>query len=92
MNTGLFQTQDYLWGVVLLTTPATVTLVCGASEMMVDAPDGLTKLRLPLIDGCRVHAKVARNGATELDFRPDNFQFSTKPPMYNFNAFVAGGA
>lgn len=83
------QTQDFLWAVVLLTSPAQVTLACGPSAQTTDVPAGLAKLKLPLTSDCDVSSTVSRDGRRVIDFQPNGFHFSTSPTMYNFNAFVA---
>ncbi|KAH9945573.1 glycoside hydrolase family 71 protein [Amylocystis lapponica] len=85
-------TQDYLWGVVLLTAPANVTLTCGTTTQKTSAPAGLTKLKLPLTKNCSVQATVVRGSTTSVNFVPAGFTFSTSPPSYNFNAFVAASS
>lgn len=84
----LTQTDDYLWAVVQLTAPATVTLSCGASTMSAAAPAGVSKYKLPLLASCTVGSAVTR-GSVTTTFNPAGFTFSTSPPSYNFNAFVA---
>jgi glucan endo-1,3-alpha-glucosidase len=83
------QTQDYLWAVVMLTAPASVTLSCGTSTLSVSIPSGVSQLKLPLKMDCEVRATVSRNGVKAIDFTPSGFSFRTRPPSYNFNAFVA---
>ena len=85
----LTQTTDTLWAVALLKSPGTVTIACGSGTTTVNAKAGITKLQLPLSTDCQVSATVVRNGATALSFTPQGFNFSTHPPTYNFNAFVA---
>ncbi|KAJ7720281.1 glycoside hydrolase family 71 protein [Mycena maculata] len=83
-------TQDYLWAVVVLTAPAQVTLTCGASRASAALSAGLSKMKLPLDPStCSVTASVSRNNKIVLTFTPSGFNFSTNPPTYNFNAFVA---
>ncbi|GBE78542.1 Glucan endo-1,3-alpha-glucosidase agn1 [Sparassis crispa] len=82
-------TQDYLWGVTLLMSPANVTLSCGSTTNKTLAPAGLTKFKLPLSTNCSVTAVVVRGTNTTVNFAPPSFKFNTKPPSYNFNAFVA---
>jgi glucan endo-1,3-alpha-glucosidase len=83
------QTQDYLWAVALLPSPATVTLSCGSSTTTSTLPKGLAKMRLKLSTDCDVKVKIQRNGGSGLDFTPQGFRFTKSPPSYNFNAFVA---
>ncbi|OSD07718.1 glycoside hydrolase family 71 protein [Trametes coccinea BRFM310] len=82
-------TQDYLWSVALLTSPANVTLSCGTSSQTTQVPAGLAKLKLRLSTNCAVKAVVTRNSATVLSFSPAGFNFNTRPSLYNYNAFVA---
>ncbi|KAF4604919.1 hypothetical protein EYR40_003702 [Pleurotus pulmonarius] len=82
-------TQDFLWAVVLLASPAQVTLACGPNTQTTDVPAGLAKLKLPLTTDCDVSSTVSRDGRLVIDFHPKGFHFSTTPTMYNFNAFVA---
>ncbi|KAJ7170992.1 glycoside hydrolase family 71 protein [Mycena filopes] len=82
-------TEDYLWAVVLLTSPATVGLQCGEGKGSWDVPAGLSKLKLPLTGAGSVTASI-RRGEDVVNFLPPGFTFSTgTPPSYNFNAFVA---
>ncbi|KAG9222501.1 hypothetical protein CCMSSC00406_0002836 [Pleurotus cornucopiae] len=82
-------TQDFLWAVVLLTSPGQVTLACGPSVQTTNVPAGLAKLKLPLTSDCDASSTVSRDGRRVIDFQPNGFHFSTNPTMYNFNAFVA---
>ncbi|CAL1709944.1 unnamed protein product [Somion occarium] len=82
-------TEDYLWAVVLLTSPAQVTLSCGPSIQSFSAGAGLSKFKLPLTASCSVSSHIVRNGLTTLNFAPSGFNFNTNPPSYNFNSFVA---
>ncbi|CAL1710436.1 unnamed protein product [Somion occarium] len=82
-------TQDYLWAVVLLQSPGSVTLSCGPSIQTFSVGAGLSKLKLPLTETCSVSSQVVRNGITTVTFSPPGFNFNTNPPSYNFNAFVA---
>ncbi|KAF5381673.1 hypothetical protein D9615_005563 [Tricholomella constricta] len=82
-------TQDYLWGVVLLPSPAMVTLSCGSSTVTSALPAGLSKMRLRLTTDCNVHVKIWKKKAVVLDFAPKGFRFTKHPRIYNFNAFVA---
>ncbi|KAF4573215.1 hypothetical protein EYR36_007725 [Pleurotus pulmonarius] len=82
-------TQDFLWAVVLLASPAQVTLACGPNTQTTDVPAGLAKLKLPLTTDCDVSSTVSRDGQLVINFHPKGFHFSTTPTMYNFNAFVA---
>ncbi|KAJ7713164.1 glycoside hydrolase family 71 protein [Mycena metata] len=82
-------TRDFLWAVVLLTDSATVILRCGPNLESWDVPSGLSKLKLLLTVDCSVTASVQRADGSGMDFLPAGFTFSTTPPSYNFNAFVA---
>ncbi|KAJ7650688.1 glycoside hydrolase family 71 protein [Roridomyces roridus] len=82
-------TSDKVWAVVLLISPATVTLKCGSSTSTAALPAGLGKMQLSLVSNCAVSAAVARKNATVLSLVPSGFGFSKTPPTYNFNAFVA---
>jgi glucan endo-1,3-alpha-glucosidase len=74
---------------VLLESPADVTLSCGPSVITTSLGTGLSKLKLPLTAECDVAAEIYRDGERDLGFQPEGFRFSTNPPNYNFNAFVA---
>ncbi|KAF7313455.1 hypothetical protein HMN09_00501400 [Mycena chlorophos] len=82
-------TQDVLWGAMLLTDDAQLKISCGASKLTATYPAGLSKFQLPLVDACSVSASLVRNNQVVLNFSPQGFSFSTRPPMYNFNSFVA---
>jgi len=85
-------TQDYLWAVILLTAPSTVTLSCGSgpdSTLTSTLPSGLSKLKLPLTESCNANATIIRDNTAIISFTPPGFTFNTEPSMYNFNAFVA---
>ncbi|KII85452.1 glycoside hydrolase family 71 protein [Plicaturopsis crispa FD-325 SS-3] len=81
--------SDTLWAVTLLTSPASVTLACGSSTNTTQVPAGLSKLSLPLSGDCSVTSTVSRTGSSPVTFAPEGFKFSTSPPSFNFNAFVA---
>ena len=83
------QTEDYLWAVVFLASPANVTMLCGPSNDTESLPSGVSKVKLWLTAGCSVAVEVRRDGLLALEFAPDGFKFSENPPSYNFNAFVA---
>ncbi|KAJ6582853.1 glycoside hydrolase family 71 protein [Mycena sp. CBHHK59/15] len=82
-------TQDRVWGIVLLKSPAQVILSCGTSSTSVALSSGLFKLQLPLISACGVTTSILRNNTSALSFSPLGFNFRTNPSTYNFNAFVA---
>ncbi|KAK7689672.1 hypothetical protein QCA50_007467 [Cerrena zonata] len=82
-------TQDYLWAVVLMQSPGSVTLSCDANSQTFNVGAGLSKLKLPLTTSCSVSSKIVRNSVTTVQFSPPGFNFNTTPPSYNFNAFVA---
>ncbi|KAJ7469266.1 glycoside hydrolase family 71 protein [Mycena latifolia] len=77
-------TQDWaanmLWAQFHLTQPADLTLT---------VPVGISKQKLELKDDCNIAAKITRGGSDVVTFAPAGMNFSTKPPSYNFNAFVA---
>jgi len=83
------QTQDFVWGVVFLTSPAHVTLSCGSSNQTMSLRGGVSKVRLGLVVACSVEARITRGGVVVLRFAPSGFEFQMNPPSYNFNAFVA---
>ncbi|KAK7048415.1 glycoside hydrolase family 71 protein [Favolaschia claudopus] len=87
--TGSDWTQDYLWAIVLLTSPANVVLQCGSSREQFAAPAGLSKFKLPLKNPGSVSAYILRGDESDVKFSPSGFDFSSSPPSYNFNAFVA---
>ncbi|KAI0635462.1 glycoside hydrolase family 71 protein [Trametes polyzona] len=83
-------TQDYVWAVALLTAPANVTLSCGSTSQTTQVSAGLSKLKLKFPSAnCAVKAVVTRNSTTALNFAPQGFNYNTRPPSYNFNAYVA---
>ncbi|KAF6752781.1 alpha-1,3-glucanase [Ephemerocybe angulata] len=82
-------TEDFVWGVVLLTEEARLDLSCGDSRLSIDLPSGHSKVNLPLTGDCSVTSSLTRGGSQVLRFAPQGYNFSTSPPMYNFNAFVA---
>ncbi|KAJ3527217.1 hypothetical protein NMY22_g9870 [Coprinellus aureogranulatus] len=79
-------TEDFVWVVALLKSPAQLGLGCGKSTLIVNAPAGRSKHRLPLVEDCSVTAVVVRDKSVVLKFAPEGYRFSTNPPMYNFNA------
>ncbi|KAI0073437.1 hypothetical protein K474DRAFT_1603338 [Panus rudis PR-1116 ss-1] len=82
-------TDDFLWAVVLLPSPGSVTLTCGPNSQTFSVSAGLSKLKLPFTTSCSVSSQIVRNGVTTVSFNPPGFNFNTNPPSYNFNAFVA---
>ncbi|TCD60933.1 hypothetical protein EIP91_009286 [Steccherinum ochraceum] len=85
--TNYLWTQDFVWGVVLLSSPATVQLNCGAQATRAMLPAGLSKISLYLTAACTVNTTITR-GANTTTFAPSNYKFSLNPPSYNFNALV----
>jgi glucan endo-1,3-alpha-glucosidase len=83
-------TQDFLWAEFLLTRPSDLTLTCGSStQTFTGVPAGVSKQKLALTTDCSVSAKISRYGFPVVTFTPKGMNFSTTPPSYNFNAFVA---
>ncbi|EGN97109.1 glycoside hydrolase family 71 protein [Serpula lacrymans var. lacrymans S7.3] len=85
-------TQDYLWAMAFLATPGNVVLTCGSTTETWQLSSGVSKLKLPLSSSCSVQASISKDGVTTLKLNPPGFDFSTNPPSYNFNAFVAGSS
>ncbi|KAJ7209199.1 glycoside hydrolase family 71 protein [Mycena pura] len=82
--------SDTLWAQFHLTQPADLTLACGAStQTFPSVPAGVSKQKLALTGACDMSAKITRGGADAVSFAPQGMNFSTSPPSYNFNAFVA---
>lgn len=86
---SLQQTQDAVWAVILLPTPAHIKLTCGPSIVSMELPSGLSKISLPLTRSCSVIAVLYRRGKQVLAFAPKGYTFTENPSNYNFNAFVA---
>lgn len=85
---GFDYTDDNLYAVVLLTAPATVTLVSGSTSKDFTAPAGLSKIKIPSAPGS-IGGKVVRNGQTVASYDAGSaFQWTTTPQKYNFNYFV----
>lgn len=82
-------TQDAVWAVILLPTPAHIKLTCGPSIVSMELPSGLSKISLPLTRSCSVVAVLYRRGKQVLVFAPKGYTFTENPSNYNFNAFVA---
>ncbi|KAF9462540.1 alpha-1,3-glucanase [Collybia nuda] len=82
-------TEDCLWVVVLLTSPAQVRLTCGVAVSTTMVPSGLSKLGLHFFADCAAKVEIFRGGVLALQFAPAKFAFHKNPPNYNFNAFVA---
>ncbi|KIY68913.1 glycoside hydrolase family 71 protein [Cylindrobasidium torrendii FP15055 ss-10] len=82
-------TEDTVWGVVHLASPALVTIACGTSNISYNLPKGRSKMKLPLTKDCDVTGRIVRGKTVAVDFRPTNYHFTTRPTSYNFNAFVA---
>lgn len=81
---------DMLWAQFHLTATADLTLTCGSSTQTFSAvPAGVSKQKLPLKTDCAISVKVTRGGKDAVSLAPAGMKFSTKPPSYNFNAFVA---
>ncbi|GJE92333.1 glycoside hydrolase family 71 protein [Phanerochaete sordida] len=81
-------TEDYLWAIVQLTAPATVTLSCGPNSSTRYVAAGTIKLKLPLTTDCAVSSTITRD-SVRTTFTPQGMIFNTAPETYNFNAFVA---
>ncbi|KAJ7449258.1 glycoside hydrolase family 71 protein [Mycena latifolia] len=82
-------TEDRVWAVVLLKSPAQFTISCGSSRNSVELSAGLNKVQLSLSYTCSVAASISRRNISVINFTPSGFTFRTDPPSYNFNAFVA---
>ncbi|KAJ7137494.1 glycoside hydrolase family 71 protein [Mycena crocata] len=82
--------SDTLWAQFHLSDTADLTLSCGSStQTFSGVPAGVSKQKLALTGDCDVSAKMTRGGSDAVIFTPDGMKFSTSPPSYNFNAFVA---
>ncbi|KAI0084982.1 glycoside hydrolase family 71 protein [Irpex rosettiformis] len=84
-------TDDYIYAVILLRTPATFTLSCGSLTTTSAAPAGLSKFKLgPLIQSCTVSSKITRGRTVVNNTYQSKFKFTTaNPSVYNYNAYVA---
>ncbi|KAI0682732.1 glycosyl hydrolase family 71-domain-containing protein [Cytidiella melzeri] len=84
-------TQDYIWAVALLKSPATFTLACGSQTTTASAPAGLSKFKLgPLTKSCTVSSSIQRGKVVTTNAYKNGFKFTTaRPTTYNFNAYVA---
>ncbi|KAJ7142373.1 glycoside hydrolase family 71 protein [Mycena epipterygia] len=81
---------DMLWAQFHLTDAADITLTCGSSTQTFSSiPAGVSKQKLALMEDCDISAKITRGGSDAVTFAPVGMNFSTTPPSYNFNAFVA---
>jgi len=82
--------SDTLWAQFHLTDTADLTLTCGSStQTFSSVPAGVSKQKLALTGDCDMSAKITRGGSDAVSFAPQGMNFSTTPPSYNFNAFVA---
>ncbi|KAJ7754346.1 glycoside hydrolase family 71 protein [Mycena maculata] len=82
--------EDMLWAQFHLTETSDLTLTCGSStQTFSSVPAGVSKQKLPLSSDCDMSAKITRSGSDAVSFAPAGMNFSTSPPSYNFNAFVA---
>ncbi|KAF7311601.1 hypothetical protein MKEN_01063000 [Mycena kentingensis (nom. inval.)] len=87
--------EDAVWAMFLLATPAEIELRCGQTSSKKQAPAGAVKHMLPLSEnGCQVEAYIRRTGEDEWSrsFAPKGYVFNTQPATYNFNAFVAASS
>ncbi|KAI0339342.1 hypothetical protein BDW22DRAFT_1361896 [Trametopsis cervina] len=84
-------TQDYIWAVILLTSPAQFSLNCGNQTSTTSAPAGLSKYKLgPLMEDCTASTLIARGTEITQNTYGNNLRFRTaRPKTYNFNVFVA---
>ncbi|KAI0080382.1 glycoside hydrolase family 71 protein [Panus rudis PR-1116 ss-1] len=82
-------TEDYVWALAFLPSPANISLSCGNSTQNMTAPEGVTKMKLPLYANCSVNALIQRGDNVTMDFSPVGYNYTTSPPNYNYNAFVA---
>ncbi|KAG8958285.1 hypothetical protein FRC03_009283 [Tulasnella sp. 419] len=84
-------TEDYLWATLFATAPGSLTIASGPNSGQFNVPySGVHKFKVPSGLG-RMSATMYRNGIAVWNFNPDGFQYTDRPPNYNFNAFVAAG-
>ncbi|KAL5523926.1 hypothetical protein ACEPAG_8099 [Sanghuangporus baumii] len=81
--------EDALFAVVLVTSPAEVTLSTKSTNKTVSVKEGLTQLSLPLKAGDTMSASLSRNNQIAVQLVPNNFTFEGSPQTYNFNAFAS---
>ncbi|KLT44598.1 hypothetical protein CC85DRAFT_242261 [Cutaneotrichosporon oleaginosum] len=83
-------TDDNLYAVAYLTSPARVRIWSGASSAAWDLQAGLAKLKVPSAAGA-VGGEVTRDGKAVLRFDSGSWAYTDKPADYNFNYFVGEG-
>ncbi|KAF9031404.1 glycoside hydrolase family 71 protein [Hymenopellis radicata] len=89
---GAENTEDAVWGIVLLTDPALVTFSCGDSKSTTVPLDaGANKMKLDLRDAsdCALRVVINKSGQNTMDWSPEGYVWNTHPNTYNFNCFVA---
>lgn len=82
--------EDVLQAVVFSTAPGTVTLTSGGNSKAFEIQAGISKVRVENAPGM-IRATLSRDGKTVVDVAPaaEEFQFTTSPEHYNFNAYIA---
>ncbi|KAF9004562.1 glycoside hydrolase family 71 protein [Cyathus striatus] len=94
-------TEDYIWGLVLLTEPSHISISCGPSNLSADLPAGANKIKLDLtpehlaslgetFTSCQVTMLIQRDGRDVGSYVPLGFTWRnvSRVERYNFNAFV----
>ncbi|KAF8218233.1 hypothetical protein K438DRAFT_1747440 [Mycena galopus ATCC 62051] len=73
-------TQDFLWAIVLLASPAVVGFRYDTVEEQFAVPAGLSNVKLLLDTTGYISTSILRRDASDVEFSPPGFSFSTKPP------------
>lgn len=86
-------TEDNLYAVVNLASPATVKIYSGSSTQSWDLQAGVSKLKIPSAAGA-VGGEITRDGKVVKSFdsqAADGWAYTDKPVDYNFNYYVGEG-
>lgn len=84
------KTEDIFWVVIFATAPSTVSL-WSLDELprKFEINAGVSKLHCPLLDGGSMHVELRRGDSAITYLHTPNFTFTSRPEVYNFNAYVA---
>ncbi|ORY25195.1 glycosyl hydrolase family 71-domain-containing protein [Naematelia encephala] len=90
--TGWDWTEDYLYAVVLATSPAVVSLTSGDETTTFAVSAGLSKLKVASNSGT-INGRIIRDGSVVTSYYAYNdFDYTQSPSTYNYNYFVGSSS
>ncbi|KLO15086.1 glycoside hydrolase [Schizopora paradoxa] len=83
-------TEDLFWVVIFAKAPSTVSLwSLDEFPRSFEINAGVSKLHCPLLDGGSMHVEMCRGASEVACLHTSDFTFTSRPEIYNFNAYVA---